>query len=165
MPDRVTGIPAPGTSVGATGLPEAGAVTGAGRPTGARRTLRAQDVVVDPGARLVYVGGVAITMPRKEMELLLMLVGASGTVVSREELATAAWGEQGAPPKSLDVHIRRLRRRIETDDHHPTHIRTVRGVGYIFDTAPLVRQSARPDRRTDDVMPEPASYAPVPQAS
>jgi len=105
VPDRVTGIPAPGTSVGATGLPEAGAVTGAGRPTGARRTLRAQDVVVvDPGACLVYVGGVAITMPRKEMELLSMLVGASGTIVSREELATAAWGEaEPLPCPSMSI--------------------------------------------------------------
>jgi DNA-binding winged helix-turn-helix (wHTH) protein len=141
--------------------------------------LRAQDVTVDLGARLVYVGGVPITIPRKEMDLLAMLVAAAGRVVSREALIAAAWGRRGAPAKSLEVHIRRLRRRIEADDHHPTHIRTVRGIGYIFDTAPLPGVGAGADRRPDHAHaappepaepveragpPEPAFRAPAPAA-
>lgn len=160
---------ASGASAGVTGVPGVGiAVARAGGPTGTGDILRAQDVVVDLSAYLVYVGGVAITLPRKEMQLLSMLVGAAGTVVSREELVAVAWGEQGAPPKSLDVHIRRLRRRIETDAHHPTHIRTVRGVGYIFDVAPLVHRVGRPDGSdlpAADAMLESPSYPPVRQAS
>ncbi|MDA8148023.1 MAG: winged helix-turn-helix domain-containing protein [Actinomycetota bacterium] len=121
--------------------------------------LRAQDVTVDLAARLVHVGGVAVTMPRKEMDLLAMLVSAAGSVVSREDLVAGAWGHRGAPAKSLEVHIRRLRRRIEVDDHRPTHIRTVRGIGYIFDTTPLPRVGIGHDRRVDRAPVDPVDPA------
>ena len=99
-----------------------------------RAALCAQDLVVDLDARLVLVGDRAITMPRKELDILAVLVGAAGRVVVRQELIDQVWGPHGAPIKSLDVHIRRLRRRIEPDSHHPRYIRPVRGFGYIFDT-------------------------------
>lgn len=100
-------------------------------------TLCAQDVVVDLDARLVLVGERAIAMPRKELDLLAVLVGAAGRVVVRQELVDQVWGPHGAPVKSLEVHIRRLRRRIEPDPHHPRYIRTVRGFGYVFDAVPF----------------------------
>jgi len=127
--------------------------------------FRAQDVTVDLSARLVYVGGVPITIPRKEMDLLAMLVAAAGRVVSREALVAAAWGRRGAPAKSLEVHIRRLRRRIEADDHHPTHIRTVRGIGYIFDAAPLPGVGAGADRRADLTPAGPSESAEPPESA
>lgn len=99
-----------------------------------RATLCAQDLVVDLDAHLVAVGDRVITMPRKELDILAVLVGAAGRVVDRSELIEQVWGPRGAPVKSLDVHIRRIRRRIEPDAHRPRYIRTVRGSGYIFDT-------------------------------
>lgn len=105
-----------------------------GHPDGDPAMLCAQDLVVDLDAHLVLVGDRVITMPRKELDILAVLVGAVGRVVSRQELIERVWGPHGAPAKSLDVHIRRLRGRIEPDSHHPRYIRTVRGFGYIFDT-------------------------------
>ncbi len=99
-----------------------------------RATLCARDVVVDLDARLVFVGDRVITMAPKELDLLVVLVGAAGRVVARRELVDRVWGQHEAPTKSLDVHVQRLRRRIEPDPHRPRYIRTVRGVGYVFDT-------------------------------
>lgn len=102
-----------------------------------RTALCAQDVVVDLDARLVFVGDRVITLAPKELDLLAVLVGAAGRVVTRQELVDQVWGSHGAPAKSLDVQIRRLRCRIEPDPHRPRYIRTVRGSGYIFDTVPV----------------------------
>jgi DNA-binding response OmpR family regulator len=58
----------------------------------------------------------------------------AGRVVTRRELLDNAWGPDQADVRNyLEVHIRRLRAKIEIDADNPTHIRTVRGVGYIFD--------------------------------
>ncbi|MDA8282014.1 MAG: winged helix-turn-helix domain-containing protein [Actinomycetota bacterium] len=97
--------------------------------------LCAQDVVVDLDAHLVRVGDRVVVMPHKELWLLAALVGSAGKVVARSQLSRDVWGS-GAPSKSLDVHIRRLRRRIEPDPSRPRYIRTVRGFGYIFDVWP-----------------------------
>lgn len=102
-----------------------------------RAALCAQDVVVDLDARLVFVGDRVITMAPKELDLLAVLVGAAGRVVARQELLDQVWGPHGASAKSLDVQIRRLRRRVEPDPHRPRYIRTVRGFGYVFDTVPV----------------------------
>lgn len=100
-------------------------------------TLCARDVVVDLDARLVVVGGRVLIVPRKELDILAVLVGAAGRIVARQELIDQVWEHHQAPAKSLDVHIRRLRRRIEPDPHRPRYIRTVRGFGYVFDTVPV----------------------------
>ena len=105
--------------------------------------LSAQDVVVDFDAHLVHVGGRAVVMPPKELQLLAVLVGSAGSVVPRSKLSEAAWDPGAAPAKSLDVHIRRLRQRIELDPSRPRYIRTVRGFGYIFDVVTPSRSADR----------------------
>ncbi|MHB1987294.1 MAG: winged helix-turn-helix domain-containing protein [Acidimicrobiales bacterium] len=96
-------------------------------------SLAAKDVEVDLGAHLVRVGGQPIALPNKELQILSVLLAAAGTIVPQEVLINQVWGPKGAPVKSLEVHVRRLRGRIESDPHHPLYIRTVRGFGYIFD--------------------------------
>jgi DNA-binding response OmpR family regulator len=99
--------------------------------------LRAQDTELDLGARLLRVGGRCMPLPAKEFELLFVLLAHAGQVVHRELLLAAGWTNPREVGKALEVYIRRLREKIETDPHHPTHIRTVRGIGYIFDREAL----------------------------
>ena len=100
--------------------------------------LRAQNVDLDVQAQIVFRDGLPMPrLPRKEFLLLKLLLERAGRVVAREELLEQVWGQRLATPdltKTLDVHVRRLRARIEHDPHQPTLIRTVRGFGYIFDT-------------------------------
>ena len=119
-----------------------GAMTGAsvrGERQGRVSVLCAQDVVGDR----------VVVMPHKELRLLAALVGSAGKVVARSQLSHDVWGSGATPSKSLDVHIRRLRRRIEPDPSRPRYIRTVRGFGYIFDT---VRPSRPADRHEVSVV-------------
>lgn len=99
--------------------------------------LRAQDTELDLGARLLRIGERCMPLPRKEFELLSVLLAHAGQVVPRERLLAAGWDNPREVGKALEVYIRRLRQKIETDPHHPTHIRTVRGIGYIFDREAL----------------------------
>ena len=99
--------------------------------------LRAQDTELDLGARLLRVGGRCMPLPPKEFELLSVLLAHAGQVVHRERLLAAGWDNPCEVGKALEVYIRRLRQKIEADPHHPTHIRTVRGIGYIFDREAL----------------------------
>ena len=94
---------------------------------------RAQDVEVDLGANLARVGSQRLLMPAKELHLLFLLVANAGRVVRREILIERLWTSGQRSNKNLDVHIRRLRQRIEPDPQHPRYIRTARGIGYIFD--------------------------------
>ncbi len=129
-----------------------GAVTGAsvrGERPGRVSVLCAQDVVVDLDAHLVRVGDRVVVMPHKELRLLAALVGSAGKVVARSQLSHDVWGSGATPSKSLDVHIRRLRRRIKPDPSRPRYIRTVRGFGYIFDA---VRPSRPADRHEVSVV-------------
>ncbi len=118
---------------------------GVPRP-GPSPALCAQDVVVDLAAHLVHVGKRVLVVPPKELQLLAALVGSAGTVVARGQLSDTLWGPGAAPTKALDVFVRRLRRRIEPDPSRPRYIRTVRGVGYVFDTV-------RPSRPADHHRP------------
>ncbi len=99
--------------------------------------LRAQDTELDLGARLLRVGGRCMPLPPKEFELLSVILAHAGQVVHRERLLAAGWDNPCEVGKALEVYIRRLRQKIEADPHHPTHIRTVRGIGYIFDREAL----------------------------
>ncbi|MDQ4103362.1 MAG: winged helix-turn-helix domain-containing protein [Actinomycetota bacterium] len=85
------------------------------------------------GHRLV-VRGTPVHLPHKEFVILQQLMDNAGRVVTRRELLDNAWGPDRADVRNyLEVHIRRLRAKIESDVDRPTRIRTVRGVGYIFD--------------------------------
>ena len=103
----------------------------------ATEVLRAQDTELDVGARFLRAGGRCMPLPRKEFELLSVLLAHAGQVVPREQLLAAGWDNPCEAGKALEVYIRRLRQKIETDPHRPTHIRTVRGIGYIFDREAL----------------------------
>ena len=73
-------------------------------------------------------------LPRKEFVILQQLMDNAGRVVTRRELLDNAWGPDRADVRNyLEVHIRRLRTKIESAVDRPMYIRTVRGVGYIFD--------------------------------
>lgn len=91
------------------------------------------DVRVDVERREVTVRGTPVSVPRKEFEVLRLLVAANGRVITREALFAQAWGPGFAgDQKTLDVHIKRLRTRIEVDPADPKYIVTVRGVGFRF---------------------------------
>jgi len=82
----------------------------------------------------VFVRGKAIKLTLKEFELLRFLVQNPSRVLSRDQLLDRVWGgETFVTPRTVDVHIRRLRKAIEKDDRKPQWILTLRGVGYKFD--------------------------------
>ncbi|MGH8981184.1 MAG: response regulator [Acidimicrobiales bacterium] len=96
----------------------------------------AGDVRVDLDTRRVFVRGGEVVLRRKEFELLALLVENAGRVLTRDVLIDRIWGaDYIGDTKTLDVHVKRLRSRIEEDPSHPHLITTVRGVGYRFDSA------------------------------
>jgi two-component system response regulator RegX3 len=98
--------------------------------------LAAGPVRLDLDGRVASVRGTQIPLPPKEFELLEVLVRNADRVLTRTQLIDGVWGAGYAGgTKTLDVHIRRLRAKIEHDPASPRHIVTVRGVGYKFQSA------------------------------
>jgi two-component system, OmpR family, response regulator RegX3 len=98
------------------------------------RVLRIGDVELRLDGHQLLVRGTPIHLPHKEFVILRHLMDNAGRVVTRRELLDNAWGPDRVDVRPhLEVHIRRLRVKIENDTDKPTYIRTVRGVGYIFD--------------------------------
>ncbi len=96
--------------------------------------LEGGDVAVDIDRHEVIVRGSVVDLPLIEYRLLEVFLKNKGKVLPRERLVSAAWqGEFYGQPKTLDVHIRRLREKLEEDPAHPSRIITVRGVGYRFE--------------------------------
>src|SRR5580692_9113653 len=94
------------------------------------------DIKMDFDQRRVFVRGDEVHLRRKEFELLRLLVENSGRVLTRDVLIDRVWGtDYIGDTKTLDVHIKRLRSRIEADPSSPILITTVRGVGYRFAAA------------------------------
>jgi two-component system response regulator RegX3 len=90
-------------------------------------------VEVDPDSHEVFVRGGAVPLTRKEFELLEALLARKGRLLTRQFLIGEVWGpDYFGDTKTLDVHIKRLRQKIEEDPHRPKHIVTVRGLGYKF---------------------------------
>ena len=105
------------------------------RGGGARMSQRVEvgPVAIDLARRSVTVHGRTVDMPRKEFELLRVLAEHAGQVVSRQDLLETVWGENFfGEDKTLDVHISRLRQRLEEDPDAPRLIQTVRGIGYLL---------------------------------
>jgi two-component system, OmpR family, response regulator RegX3 len=95
--------------------------------------LEVRGVRVDPERHEVTVRGAAVELPPKEFVLLELLVRNAGRVLTRDLIIDRIWGaDYVGDTKTLDVHIKRLRGRIEVDPHEPELIVTVRGVGYKF---------------------------------
>ncbi|NPV60030.1 MAG: response regulator transcription factor [Actinobacteria bacterium] len=100
------------------------------------KQLRAGDIVLDSERHEVKVGGRVVEMPLMEYRLLELFMRNPGKALGREYLLNKAWeGDFYGQTKTLDVHIRRLREKIEEDPANPRHIITVRGVGYRFEAA------------------------------
>ncbi|HYO86814.1 MAG TPA: response regulator transcription factor [Dermatophilaceae bacterium] len=99
-------------------------------------TLTAGPVRMDIERHVVSVSGVPAALPLKEFELLEMLLRNAGRVLTRAQLIDRVWGsDYVGDTKTLDVHIKRLRAKIEPDPANPQHIVTVRGLGYKFEAA------------------------------
>ena len=95
--------------------------------------LEAGDVVVDIGSRRVVVRGSEATLSPKEFDLLKILMSHPGRVLGRDFLLNHVWGEDFfGDTRTLDVHIRWLREKIEEHPSQPLYIQTVHGIGYRF---------------------------------
>jgi two-component system response regulator RegX3 len=95
------------------------------------------DVRLDAARHEVYVRGESVALPLKEFELLELLMSNAGRVLTRDVLIDRIWGPNYfGDTKTLDVHIKRLRSKLEPDPARPTRIVTVRGVGYRYERAP-----------------------------
>ena len=93
------------------------------------------DVTLDPDEHTVSVGGEALNLPLKEFELLHVLLVNAGRVLPRDTLIDRVWGsDYVGDTKTLDVHVKRLRSKIEPDPASPRHLVTVRGLGYKFES-------------------------------
>ena len=97
-------------------------------------TVEAGPVRLDADRHVVSVAGAAVEMPLKEFELLELLLRNAGRVLTRGQLIDRVWGsDYVGDTKTLDVHVKRLRSKIEPDPGVPRHIVTVRGLGYKFE--------------------------------
>ena len=96
--------------------------------------LAVGDVALDAAEHVVVIRGESVRLPLKEFELLHLLLANVGRVLSRDVLIDRVWGsDYVGDTKTLDVHIKRLRSRVETDPSHPTRIVTIRGLGYKYE--------------------------------
>jgi two-component system response regulator RegX3 len=101
------------------------------RPEGAGGNLVAGPIQMDTQRHEVYVRGRLIELPPKEFALLEAFMLRPGKLVTRQILLSEVWGvEYVGDTRTLDVHVKRLRAKIEEDPRRPEHVRTVRGLGY-----------------------------------
>jgi two-component system, OmpR family, response regulator RegX3 len=97
-------------------------------------SLAVGEVVLDPDEHRVTIDGEDVSLPLKEFELLQLLLANAGRVLPRETLIDRVWGsDYVGDTKTLDVHIKRLRAKVEPNPANPTRIITYRGLGYKFD--------------------------------
>ncbi|MEY2460778.1 MAG: two-component system, OmpR family, response regulator RegX3 [Acidimicrobiaceae bacterium] len=92
------------------------------------------DVRIDPERHEVVIRGELVSLPLKEFELLEELLENAGRLVTREALIDRVWGlDYVGDTKTLDVHVKRLRGKVEVDPANPTRIITIRGLGYKYE--------------------------------
>ena len=102
--------------------------------TGTDDVLEVGDVRLDPARHEVVIRGADVNLPLKEFELLALLLDNAGRVVSRDVLIDRVWGHDDVgDTKTLDVHVKRLRSKVEQDPSNPTRIVTIRGLGYKYE--------------------------------
>jgi two-component system, OmpR family, response regulator RegX3 len=101
----------------------------------AASSLEAGPVRMDVERHVVSVNGGTVPLPLKEFDLLELLLRNAGRVLTRGQLIDRVWGaDYVGDTKTLDVHVKRLRAKIEPDPANPRHLVTVRGLGYKFET-------------------------------
>lgn len=102
-------------------------------PTEPERVLVGGAIEVDSGRHEVRAAGRSVQLTPKEFAILELLLERKGRLLTRDFLIDEVWGsDYVGDAKTLDVHIKRLREKLEDDPHKPTHIQTVRGLGYKF---------------------------------
>ncbi len=96
--------------------------------------IRVGDVLIDPERHVVTIRDEVAKLPLKEFELLYVLMANAGRVMTRENLIDRVWGsDYFGDTKTLDVHIKRLRSKVESDPAIPANIVTIRGLGYKYE--------------------------------
>jgi DNA-binding response OmpR family regulator len=106
--------------------------------------MRFGDLEVRPGEGIVRCGGDEVQLTKTEFRLLCEFVGNAGQVLSRDQLLETVWGyDYVGDSRLVDAHIRRLRTKIEADAANPTHLVTVRGLGYRFERDAEASKSRR----------------------
>jgi two-component system response regulator RegX3 len=102
-------------------------------PDAAGEVLTGGPIRLDAARHEVTVRGDPVAFPPKEFELLESFLRSPGRLLTRERLIQRIWGgDYVGDTKTLDVHVKRLRQKIERDPHEPEHLLTVRGLGYKF---------------------------------
>jgi len=101
------------------------------------KILKTGDIEIDRERYTVSIKGRPVKLSATEFKLLLFLAERRGKVFSRGQLLDAIWRDEAfVEPRMVDVHIRRLRANIEEDPAHPGYIKTMRGIGYLFNEKP-----------------------------
>jgi DNA-binding response OmpR family regulator len=114
-------------------LRRAGMQTQSAEPDAEEQPLTVHELEIDPAKRAVRVRGSAVELTFVEFEILNALARNPGRVFTRDMLLTRIWGDSAyRDPRTIDVHIRHLREKLETDAKDPEYLFTVRGVGYRF---------------------------------
>jgi DNA-binding response OmpR family regulator len=105
------------------------------QPPVAPEVLRLGDLTIDASSMTVQVQGKAVLTTVREFRLLEYLASHCGRVLTRDQLLDAVWKETPfVTPRSIDVYVRRLREKIEPDPRHPKYLKTLRGIGYRFES-------------------------------
>jgi len=101
------------------------------QPASEQENLKIGDLEIDVGRHQAFYGGLPLDLTPKEYDLLVFLARNKGLVFSREQLLDKVWGyDYAGDTRTVDVHIRWLRQKIESDPAHPRTLLTVRGAGY-----------------------------------
>lgn len=102
-----------------------------------RETLRGGEITLDTGSRRAWRGQEELILATKEFDLLACLMRNRGMALSRDLLVERVWGDDfSGDARTVDVHIRWLRAKVEVDPSQPVYIQTVRGIGYRFESHP-----------------------------
>ena len=104
-------------------------------PTDSPRVIEVGKLAIDPASYRVSHSGKPVPLSTLEFRLLYYLASRPNRVFTRDQLLDAVWGtDRFVTPRSVDVYVRRLREKIEADPENPSHLKTVRGAGYLFET-------------------------------
>lgn len=104
-------------------------------PADVPRPVEVGKLTIDPASYRVSQSGRPVVLSTLEFRLLYYLASRPNRVFTRDQLLDAVWGtDRFVTPRSVDVYVRRLREKIESDPENPTHLKTVRGAGYLFET-------------------------------
>nr|WP_084524450.1 response regulator transcription factor [Lutispora thermophila] len=96
------------------------------------RSITQEDIVINQSQRRVFIKGREANLTAKEFDMLNLLARNPGRVFTREDIYNLVWKEEAYDVRTIDVHIRNLRDKIEEDSKHPEYIMTKWGVGYYF---------------------------------